>query len=116
MKLPWQSFWPVWLGPWLVLALSMSQLENRQAPATDLLVLTNITVVDVQRGTLSPDQTVIVERDHIYSVEPSQFAKYPRSARSVDGRGLFLIPAILPSRSSWPMASPVCVTWAANLM
>src|SRR5258708_13674517 len=66
-----------------------------QKPATyDLLVLTNVTVVDVRTGTLQPEQTVILERNHIASVGPSKSSKYPRNAASVNCRGLFLIPGL----------------------
>src|SRR5256712_699786 len=68
---------------------------HAQKPATDeLLVLTNVKVVDVRTGTLQPEQTVILERNHIASVEPSKSAKYPRNAASVNCRGLFLIPGL----------------------
>ena len=68
---------------------------HAQKPATDeLLVLTNVTVVDVRTGTLQPEQTVILERNHIASVGPSKSAKYPRNAASVNCRGLFLIPGL----------------------
>src|SRR5258706_13863328 len=66
-----------------------------QKPATyDLLVLTNVTVVDVRTGTLQPEQTVILKRNHIASVGPGKSAKYPRNAASVNCRGLFLIPGL----------------------
>jgi len=66
-----------------------------QKPATyDLLVLSNVTVVDVRTGTLQPEQTVILERNHIASVGPGKSAKYPRNAASVNCRGLFLIPGL----------------------
>ncbi len=56
-----------------------------QKPATyDLLMLTNVTVVDVRTGTLRPEQTVILERNHIASVGPGKSAKYPRNAASVN--------------------------------
>ncbi len=66
-----------------------------QKPASaDLLVLQNVTVVDVRTGELQPDQTIVLERDHILSVGPSKSAKYPRNAASVNCRGLFLIPGL----------------------
>ena len=66
-----------------------------QKPAVgDLLVLNNVTVVDVRTGALQPEQTVILERNHILSVGPSKSAKYPRNAASVNCRGLFLIPGL----------------------
>jgi imidazolonepropionase-like amidohydrolase len=68
---------------------------HAQKPASaDLLALQNVTVVDVRTGALQPDQTVILERNHIASVGPSKSAKYPRNAPSVNCRGLFLIPGL----------------------
>src|SRR5437899_12183902 len=75
--------------------LLIARFAAAQKPATDeLLVLTNVTVVDVRTGTLQPSQTVILNRNRIASVEPSKSAKYPRNAPSVNCRGLFLIPGL----------------------
>jgi imidazolonepropionase-like amidohydrolase len=72
-----------------------SQPMHAQKPAADgLLVLNNVTVVDVRTGALQPEQTVILDRNHIASVGPSKSAKYPRNAPSVNCRGLFLIPGL----------------------
>ena len=60
----------------------------------DLLVLDNVTVVDVRTGKLEPDQTVILERHRIFSIRPSKAAKYPRNADSVNGKGGYLIPGL----------------------
>jgi imidazolonepropionase-like amidohydrolase len=66
-----------------------------QKPSSEgALVLNNVTVVDVRTGTLQPDQTVIVEGNHIAFVGPGKTAKAPRNARSVNCRGLFLIPGL----------------------
>ena len=66
-----------------------------QKPSTaDLLVLNNVTVVDVRTGKLQPDQTVVLERNRIYSVGPSKSAKYPRNADSVNCKGGYLIPGL----------------------
>ena len=66
-----------------------------QKPATaDLLVLTNATVVDVRTGTVKPDQTVVLERNRIYSIGPSKSAKYPRNADTVNCKGGYLIPGL----------------------
>src|SRR5207245_5273123 len=78
-----------------LIVLLFSPPIHAQKPATDeLLVLTNVTVVDVRTETLQPEQTVILERNHIASVGPSKSAKYPRNAANVNCRGLFLIPGL----------------------
>src|SRR5690349_12753722 len=86
------------VSSFLVLELAqllMACLVLTQKPATaDLLVLHNVTVVDVRTGTLQPDQTVVLERNRIYSVGPSKSAKYPRNAESVNCKGGYLIPGL----------------------
>jgi imidazolonepropionase-like amidohydrolase len=68
---------------------------NAQKPSpNDLVVITNVSVVDVRTGAVLADQTVILERNHIASVGPSKTAKYPRNAPSVNGHGYFLIPGL----------------------
>ncbi len=60
----------------------------------DLVVINNVSVVDVRSGAVLADQTVILERNRIASVGPSKSAKYPRNAPSVNGHGYFLIPGL----------------------
>jgi imidazolonepropionase-like amidohydrolase len=82
-------------GILLLIVLPFSQPTHAQKPAADdLLVLNNVTIVDVRTGALQHEQTVILERNHIASVGPSKSAKYPRNAPSVNCRGLFLIPGL----------------------
>src|SRR5882762_6372441 len=78
----------------LTVLLFSRPIHARKPAAGDLLVLNNVTVVDVRTGTLQPEQTVILESNHIVSVGPSKSAKYPRNAPSVNCRGLFLIPGL----------------------
>lgn len=62
--------------------------------AADLLIINNVSVVDVRGGVVVPDQTVILEKNHILSIGPSQSAKYPRNTEAVNARGYFLIPGL----------------------
>ncbi len=81
---------------WFVLSFLAFALSVLSAPEPpdNLLVLMNVTVVDVRTGALQPEQTVILERNRIYSVGPSKSAKYPRNAATVNCQGLFLIPGL----------------------
>ena len=78
----------------LICLFFFEPLHAQKPAADDLLILNNVTVVDVRTGDLQPEQTVILERNHIASVGPSKLAKYPRNAPSVNCRGLFLIPGL----------------------
>ena len=85
--------WHSWIA--LLSCLFFSSASHAQKSSPDeLLVLSNVTVVNVRTGTLLPEQTVILERNRIASVGPSKSAKYPRNAPSVNCRGLFLIPGL----------------------
>src|SRR6266478_7938676 len=66
-----------------------------QKPSSDApLVLNHVTVVDVRTGALQPDQTVIIEGNHIAFAGPNKSAEYSRHAHVVNGRNLFLIPGL----------------------
>src|SRR5258708_31599412 len=78
----------------LICLFFFEPLHAQKPAADDLLVLNNVTVVDVGTGALQAEQTVVLERNHIASVGPSKSSKYPRNAASVNCRGLFLIPGL----------------------
>jgi imidazolonepropionase-like amidohydrolase len=77
----------------LVLLLGGQAAAQKPSP-NELIVINNVSVVDVRSGAILADQTVILERNHIASVGPSKSAKYPRNAPSVNGHGYFLIPGL----------------------
>ena len=78
----------------LICLFFFEHLHAQKPGVDDLLALNNVTVVDVRTGDLQPEQTVILEGNHIASVGPSKLAKYPRNVPSVNCRGLFLIPGL----------------------
>jgi imidazolonepropionase-like amidohydrolase len=83
------------LSAFLLALLFAPPFSLAQQPSSDaLLVLNNVTVVDVRTGKLLADQTVIVENNQIAFVGPGMSAKYPRHAHVVNGRNLFLIPGL----------------------
>src|SRR5437016_5850147 len=82
-------------GVVLLFCLCFGAASHAQKPtASDQLVLSNVTVVDVRTGALHAEQTVVLEGNRIASVEPSKSAKHPRNAPIVNSRGLFLIPGL----------------------
>jgi imidazolonepropionase-like amidohydrolase len=77
-----------------LLACSGAPLFAQKPSADDLIVLSNVTVVDVRTGALQPDQTVVLDKNRISFVGPSKTAKYPRNAPYVNAHGLYLIPGL----------------------
>jgi imidazolonepropionase-like amidohydrolase len=62
--------------------------------AAVLLVLQDVTVVDVETGRLRPNTTVVVDGDRIARIAPAVSVSTPAGARVVDGKGRFLIPGL----------------------
>jgi len=58
------------------------------------VAIDHVTIVDVRDGSLAPNQTVLIDRGRIISVEKSGNAALPAGARVVDGRRQFLIPGL----------------------
>lgn len=77
-----------WLA-WTAIAQAMS-LPKRQVVA-----ITQVTVIDVERGLSIGPRTVLVDGDRIVSIVASRDALIPVSAQRVDGRGRFLIPGLV---------------------
>jgi hypothetical protein len=58
------------------------------------LAITDVTVIDVDAGTRMPHQTVLVRDNRIERVGATRDLAIPAGARSIDGRGKYLIPGL----------------------
>jgi imidazolonepropionase-like amidohydrolase len=54
-----------------------------------------VTVIDVKNGVAVPAQTVIVVNDRIDQIGAQGTIKIPRSAKAIDGHGLYLMPGLV---------------------
>jgi imidazolonepropionase-like amidohydrolase len=72
-----------------------------QAQATSVAI-TNVSVIDVEAGRVVPNVTVVVQGERIAAVGTN--APVPAGARSIDGRGKFLIPGLwdMHVHTAWP--------------
>lgn len=59
-----------------------------------VLVITHVSLIDIEAGRAKPDVTVIVSGDRITTVGPAKSVPVPRGAKVLDGRGKFLIPGL----------------------
>ena len=57
------------------------------------LAVTHVSVIDVQRGIIAPDQTVMVRGRHISAVARGD-SRIPAATRILDGRDRYLIPGL----------------------
>lgn len=76
------------------------------APAQSAtLIVTNVNVIDVESGKISPAMTVAITDGHILSVSSGAAAlAQARSARVIEGQGKYLIPGLwdMHVHAAWP--------------
>lgn len=78
----------------VVLVASAASLDSAQNPELDTATIVHVTVVDVATGKELPDQTVVLQGDHIVSVAPFDPTAAAPQGRVVDANGAFLIPGL----------------------
>lgn len=57
--------------------------------------ITDVTIVDVEKGILIPEQTVLVGNDRIDQIGSQGKVKIPKDATIIDGKGLYLMPGLV---------------------
>ncbi len=70
-------------------------------PAHEDFALTNVTIVDVERGETLPQQTILIIDGHITAVGSNARLRVPRGFRRIDGAGRYATPGF------WDMGSEV---------
>jgi imidazolonepropionase-like amidohydrolase len=56
--------------------------------------ITNVTITDVEKQKLFPNQTVVITNDLITNIQPSNKIKIPVNAILIDGKGKYLLPGM----------------------
>ena len=77
-----------------VLLLFPLTVSCTRRPDPRLLAITNVTVIDVDAGELRPDQTILIAGDTIAAIGPADSIDLPPRARTLDGRGRYVIPGL----------------------
>lgn len=80
------------------LALAMASCTAAQAgvpPRPGAVAITDVAIVDVERGRTLGPRTVLVEGGRIVAISASPDADVPAAAARVDGRGKFLVPGLV---------------------
>lgn len=73
---------------------SACQSNGDDAPPSADLVISNVTVVDVESGEAVPRRTIFVEGNRIVAVRPTAESAVPEGAALVDATGLYAIPGL----------------------
>src|SRR5688572_87949 len=77
-----------------ILAALVILASTDSAPARGVLAITRVNVIDGRDSVVRSDQTVIVRESRIVAVGPFRSTRVPAGARTIDGRGKFLIPGL----------------------
>ena len=78
----------------ILLALVLPILVPVSACAQDDLAITRVSVVDVERGRVVPDQVVLIKGNRIVAVTDAR-TPIGSTVRRIDGAGKFIIPGLL---------------------
>jgi imidazolonepropionase-like amidohydrolase len=73
---------------WLGLLFTLSP------PSSQAIVLRDVHVVDVERGRIERDRSLVIEGERIVRIGPAQGLDVPAGARVVEGSGRFLLPGL----------------------
>jgi hypothetical protein len=72
------------------------------------IAFTHVAVVDVLKGEIEPDMTVLISGQQVREVGSSKVIHVPKQARSIDARGKYLIPGLwdMHVHSLWDSKRP----------
>jgi imidazolonepropionase-like amidohydrolase len=79
----------------LVAACSPAAAPQNTPTPSNAYAITGVAVVDVEQGSILPDQTVIIEGELIRTIGPRAELAVPDGAHVIDGRGLYLMPGLV---------------------
>ena len=79
----------------LILSVALSFLASCSSSGPTTFAITHVTVIDPADSSVSPDSTVIVNKNKIAAVGPSSTTPIPAGATLIDAAGKFLIPGLV---------------------
>jgi hypothetical protein len=81
--------------PFLLPLLAGCAAGSQGTPPVDAdLAITRVSVVDVERGAIVADQTVLVKGNRIVDVGPASRVRTAAGVRTVDGQGRYVMPGL----------------------
>ena len=79
----------------LMLALAGCGGASQGGSAIDAdLAIAHVGVIDMERGTVVPDRTVLIRANRIVDVAPAAKSRIGAGVRTLDGRGRYLMPGL----------------------
>lgn len=69
--------------------------SSKDAVPASMFAITDIAIIDVERGAVVPQQTVLVVNDRIDRIGATGKVRIPQDATRISGQGLYLIPGLV---------------------
>src|SRR4029079_14602869 len=79
----------------LLALVALLALPGPAPAAAPTLAITDVRIVDVERGHATRPRTVVVQGGRIVAIDPPGRARIPDGAQRIDGRGRFLAPGLV---------------------
>ena len=76
-------------------ACNTSLAVPEDAVSASVYTITDVTIVDVEMGSLVPGQTVIIVKDRIDKIGAHGTIQIPQGSTIIDGHGLYLMPGLV---------------------
>lgn len=76
-------------------ACAFAPTNTKTSEAESMYAIQDAAIVDVEKGTIVPHQTVIIRDDRIEEIYPAGSTRVPEAARVIDASGLYLIPGLM---------------------
>jgi len=78
-----------------LVACSADMSTTNKVASGNVYAITNVTIVDVEKGITVPTQTVIIVGDQIDQIGLQGRIEIPQGATIIDGQGLYLMPGLV---------------------
>ena len=74
---------------------AVRDLGSHEAERPSSYVITGVSVVDVGKGEVIPDQTVVIQGERIEKISSKRRIKTGKASEVIDGFGLYLLPGLV---------------------
>ena len=81
--------------------LKSQQVSSQESSSLNGYAITAVAVVDVEKGIVIPDQTVLITGDRIQAIGPCAELATPKDSHLIDGKGLYLIPGLVDAHAHY---------------
>src|SRR5262249_23471293 len=88
----------------VLVVASICLLSSCKRPQSSLLAITHVSVIEMTGAPAAPEETVLIDKEKIIAVGPSNLVSIPSGAKILNAAGKFLIPGFAEMTVTFPGA------------